>query len=171
MDFANTNELENWFYPIAINALNYVTAKMLEEIKKDIESKNIGSGGVVYESTGEFKEAWVQEYAKRYGDEGVIADVHYDGSLLSLANDPSEDYPNNFVHGSGYTKRNPYYISDVRNVLPEIIFEGLAGEIFGSGFWTQSRNAWKPFISRTNRSFSKWLREGFKESGLVIKND
>lgn len=169
MEFSNTIEMENIFSEIAINALNYVTGKMVDEIQKEIEAKNIGTGlGSIYQPTGEFKEAWFQEYAKRHGDT-IEGSIYYDGGYLSLANDPNESYPNNFIHGSGYTKTNPYYISDVRDKLPDIIFEGLAGDIFGKGFWNSSnRDAWNPFLSRVNKSFAKWLREGFELQGVKL---
>ena len=168
MNFQNTIEMENIFGEIARNALDYVTSKMVDEIQNEIDAKNIGTGmGKVYKPTGEFREAWFQDYARRHGDT-IEGGIFYDGGYLSLANDPSDSYPNNFVHGSGYTLLNPWYISDVRNALPEIIFEGLAGDIFGEGFWTSSRDAWKPFLSRTEKSFAKWLREGFELQGIKL---
>lgn len=165
MNFQNTIEMENIFGEIARNALDYVTSKMVDEIQNEIDAKNIGTGmGQVYKPTGEFKEAWFQEYAQRHGDT-IEGGIFYDGGYLSLANEINASYPDNFVHGSAYGD----YVSDVRDKLPEIIFEGLAGDIFGSGFWTSNnRDAWKPFLSRTEKSFAKWLREGFELQGIKL---
>ena len=45
------------------------------------------------------------------------------------------------------------------------------GDLFGEGYWTKNRDAWSPTIVRMNRSFGKWIVEGFAMSGFSVKQD
>lgn len=58
---------------------------------------------------------------------------------------------------------------DTREYLAEIIYEGLAGLIFGEGFWTQPRNAWDALLEIIgSKEMEKWIKSGAKKAGLKI---
>lgn len=157
--FKNLDEFYAVVQKHAVTAIDYVTEKMLQELNLQMASKKIGlNNNSSYTPTGEFYSAWKSDIATRLG-QYFTSSVRYDGDSLSLD-------PDNFVHGS-----NCYEIDDVRDILPWIIFGGNSGDLFGKGFWTQSRDAWTPTISRMNKSFGKWIVEGFKYSNFYIKPD
>ncbi|MEG1353714.1 MAG: hypothetical protein RR255_00330 [Bacilli bacterium] len=139
-------------------AIDYVTDKMVEEIKYIIPHMGIGIGllNKVYNPTGEFAEAWTNEMALRTADY-VNGVMRYDGNLISTVDET------NFIHGSYYSG------VDVKEALPYIIFGGKSGKLFGDGFWTEPRNAWSEMIKNTDKNFNKWIKEGFKLSGLDLK--
>lgn len=155
-EFRNLNELIMLIDKPTIVAIEYVTDKIIEELQMQISSKGIGLGNnSFYTSTGEFYDAWKAEIATRIGN--------YFQSVVYFASDTLTNKPDEFIHGSNY-----YGDSDVRDMMPYIIFGGNSGDLFGNGFWQSARDAWSPTISRLNRSFNKWIIEGFKISGLTI---
>lgn len=59
--------------------------------------------------------------------------------------------------------------SDVRDSLADIIYNSGAGPIFGSGFWTAPRNAWKELIRIVSGSKMRtWINKGASNAGLKI---
>lgn len=156
--FRNLQEFYAVIRKNTIIAIDYVTEKMLEELNLQMVSKKIGLHNSVYQNTGEFYSAWKSEMATRVG-QYFMASVRYDGDSLSLD-------PDNFIHGSNF-----YDVDDVRDILPYLIFGGNSGDLFGEGYWTKNRDAWSPTITRMNRSFGKWIVEGFAMSGFSVKQD
>lgn len=154
--FKNLDE----FYAIMFNptqqAIMYVTEKILDELSLNIGKLGIGddSRNLVYNSTGEFNQSFIDDLATRVG-EYIIGNVRFDPSNMTLDEE-------NFVHGS-------FISGDARQGLAEIIFEGKSGGLFGQGFWTQSRDAWTPTMNRLDKSFNKWMIEGFRLAGFSIK--
>lgn len=60
---------------------------------------------------------------------------------------------------------------DVIENLYEIVYEGLAGHIFGQGAWTKKRNAWKTIEKKCGKAnIKKWYGEGMRMTGLNIRN-
>lgn len=58
---------------------------------------------------------------------------------------------------------------DMRPYLAEIIYEGLAGHIFGSGFWTEKRDAWERLIKIVGGSKMRtWINRGARRARLKI---
>lgn len=60
--------------------------------------------------------------------------------------------------------------SDVSNYIPEIVHEGKAGHIFGSGAWTEER----PYMDNTvkklnsNKGHVKELKKLLRKSGFDV---
>lgn len=159
-EFRNLNELIAQFANPTTIAINYVTDKIIEELQMQMADMKIGlNSNSFYTPTGEFYDAWKQGMVTNLS--GVFSsDVHYDPSSMSLDAD-------NFTHGSNYWGGG----DDAREILPWIIFGGNAGDLFGEGFWRDRRDAWGNAIKRVNRSFNKWLAEGFKMAGVTLTND
>ena len=54
--------------------------------------------------------------------------------------------------------------------LADIIYEGLAGNVFGFGPWTEKRNAYEELIKQIKPMlFRQWITEGFRMAGLEYK--
>ena len=59
---------------------------------------------------------------------------------------------------------------DIRYDLARIIYQGVAGHIFGTGAWTEPRNAFDKLCKLLDRrELDKFIREGAKKAGLKIK--
>lgn len=160
MEFKNTREMENIFSQIARESINDITREMKSRIEKEIFNKGIGfasNGEGYYNPTGEFEEAWINEVPKRIDSSTYSGEMHYEPKMIRTVS------PENFIHGSNY-----YKTDDVSDFLPELIFEGKSGDFFGSGFWTKPRDAWSPFISSMDKSFSKLMRDSFDKQGVKL---
>ena len=61
---------------------------------------------------------------------------------------------------------------DERAYLAEIIYEGVAGHIFGEGFWTKSRDAWSELVKIVGSDkMRKWIIKGANKARLTISWD
>ena len=156
-EFRNLNELILQFANPTTIAINYVTDKIIEELQMQMADMKIGlNSNSFYTPTGEFYDAWKQGIVSNMMGT-FSSDVHYETASLSLD-------PDNFTHGSNYWGGG----DDARFILPDIIFGGHAGDLFGEGFWTTERDAWTKCMQRLTRSFNKWMSEGFKLSGITL---
>lgn len=151
--FRNLDELYIVLDSPSKKVLKYITEKSINTIKDEIDRYGIGKGGDIYNSTGEFREAFIDELANRI-DDCFVANFGYDSSNMSLDED-------NFIHGS--------FFGDAREGLAEIIFEGKSGKLFGEGFWTMPRDAWESALKIIDKSINKWFKEGFNSVGFKIK--
>lgn len=80
--------------------------------------------------------------------------------------------PHNMTIG---TKEDGQHISvvdgrDSREYLAEIIYEGLAGKIWGDGFWTEKRNAFEALEKWLGKeNLKKSFEKGMDKAGLNYK--
>lgn len=159
--FQNTQEMYDTFEKAQRIAVAHVTTMMIEEVQSEIDAMGIGIGllNKVYQPTGEFREAWVgDEVSQAIRDrvsQFVEAQMGYDPTMIKTVD------PINFTHGS-------YDIKDTRDILPYLIFGGNSGDLFGQGFWTKERDAWTKATNRFQKSWGKWLRDGFALSGIYL---
>jgi len=66
---------------------------------------------------------------------------------------------------------------DVRSILANIIIQGMSGggydtSVYSSsktGFWTEPRDFWEPFIKELNKNGDKFIKEAFISRGIVLK--
>lgn len=157
--FKNLSEFYACIHNPTVIAVDYVVDKIMDELEIQMVNKRIGlNSNSFYTPTGDFYRAWKSEITTRVG-QYFTNKVKFDGDSMTLD-------PNNFIHGSNY-----YDVNDVRDIMPDIIFGGQSGDLFGEGFWTHGRDAWSPTISRINKSFGKWIIEGFKYAGFTVKKD
>lgn len=128
-------------------ATQYVVDKILEEIKNANQE-------VVYDA---FR-PWI-----------------YDRRMELINNWTSEVVASN-GEAIGVVESEPTYgwsvvTGELVSNLHEIVYEGLAGHIFGEGPWTKKRDAWK-VIEKVcgKKNIKKWYGEGLRHAGLNIKN-
>lgn len=160
MEFRNTKEMENIFSQIAREAIEDITREMKNRIQKEIESKEIGTGkGKVYNPTGEFHDAWIDEVPIRIDSSEYKSEMHYEPYMIKTIN------PETWQHASSVVGWEDYPIAET---LPNIIFENGAPPLWGENFSTKPRNAWTPFISSMDKSFAKLMRESFSKQGVKL---
>lgn len=155
--FSNTKEMEQVFSVAMKSTIDNITEFMEHEIKDEINNEQIGKNGVMYESTGEFHDAWKSTKAVGYNND-FTGKMEYDPDMIHTID------PENFIHGS-----NEFKVNDVSEFLPNIIFEGKAGKLFGQGFWTEPRDAWTPMLKTTDRNFAKLLKQNLRQYGIKIQ--
>ena len=77
-------------------------------------------------------------------------------------------------HGIGEVKNGPNagkFYGDSREYLADIIYQGLAGDIYGDGFWTEKRDAFERLLKIVGkRNFNKWMIEAMNEVGLNVQS-
>ena len=135
-------------------ALDYAMEKLLEQLKINIEKIVYGAGSPnYYERTMEFLNSW--ETSKPI-IKGNIVESELFQNTFAMQSDPD-----NFTHGSYWYTNN-----DVREFMAEIIFEGLSGPMFGTGFWSVARDAWTPtLIHLENGDFDRWFADAMRMQG------
>lgn len=147
--------------------VNYVVDKILEENKNVIEEVVYEAGQPsVYNRTGEFKSAWDKRVERNdgygYNVKGVMEYAPDKMSVGSL-DVGSIDY------GQHISVAGEYEGQDSRAYLADIIYQGLAGPVFGKGYWQNKRNAFEKLVERIKRErFDKIFREGCAMYGLVV---
>lgn len=160
MEFNNIFELNKGLEIILKEIVEVVAKKVEAKVKEHIDSDVYSfSGSQYYNSTGnrtgEFKDSWTASDAKPIPG----------GYQAEIASDPSRMQFNaeTFLHGS--------YAGDVREYLGEIINDGLAGSLFGDGFWRSKR----PFFDNTVQELMdgglirQWFIEEFRRRGIEVK--
>ena len=61
---------------------------------------------------------------------------------------------------------------DMTSYLAEIIYNGVAGHIFGTGFWTEKRDAWTALVKVVgSNTMRNWIKEGANKAQLKISWD
>ena len=135
-------------------ALDYAMEKLLMKLQENIEKIVYGAGSPEYYGrTNEFLYSW--ETSKPI-IKGNIIESDLFQNMFAMHSDPE-----NFIHGSNYYKQD-----DITAYMADIIFEGLAGPMFGSGFWTVARDAWTPtLIHLKNGDFDRWFADGMRMQG------
>jgi hypothetical protein len=83
-----------------------------------------------------------------------------DQNPISMVNDPE-----NYIHGS-----NEWIMSDIREILTDIIIEGSSGPRFGeTGFWREPRDFWQPFIELIdNGTCDKYIQLEARKRGIEL---
>lgn len=127
-------------------ATQYVVDKILEENQSQVQRIVYDAyQPTVYQRTNELLESWKAE-AKAHGTSSVFGSFEYDESKISATS---------VVTGEAV----PY--------LGDIVYNGLAGHIFGEGPWTKERNAWKALEKAVGANkIRQWMKEGMSAAGL-----
>lgn len=129
-------------------ATKYVVDKIMETNEEVVESVVYSAySPTMYDRTGELKTAWLAEANSR-GSSGVTGSFEYDPSQISAY--------------SALTGESVPYLAD-------IVFNGLAGHLFGEGPWTASRDAWNALLKAIgNNQIYRWMAEGMAAAGLSV---
>lgn len=150
MGARNDSQLRAMLEPALQKAVEYVTEKIWEDNQEIVERVVYSAGSPeMYSRTYTFKEAWEH---KAGGGGAISAEFMYAPEKLSY-------HPS--VLDSGI---------DIREGLADIIYEGLAGHIFGTGFWTSKRNAFEALQKELGKNkIRKYFEEGMSAAGLTWK--
>lgn len=156
----NNQQLQQLFTVPLRNVAAFVARKIYAENAVIVNQVVYGAGlPQEYERTYQFRdEAWQIEKPEHYSH-GHIAEYkfYYDYKKLTIDRDKAQ-------HGSP-----PYAAtySDVRPYLVDIIYGGLAGDIFGDGYWRKARNAWTKLLQSLGKKKMKdWFRQAFNYYGM-----
>lgn len=157
----NQSQLDLLVMSMGDNIVNYITQKFVDTIQDCMDRYDIPQqgqmNGKVYVPTGQFYNAWRQEASKSIGN-------YFEGAML-YDYDMVQSNPSNFEHGSYYSEKG----YDVSEFMPDIIFNGLSGDLFGDGFWRDPRNAWDDFVNEVNQNFDVWMQEAFDKYSNGLK--
>lgn len=157
----NDQQLQQLFAVPLRNVAEFIAQKMWNE-NRDLIRRVVydtGNKPKYYQRTNEFKnDAWNIRKPSHY-THGHIAEYEffYDWEKLQINRDEAQ-------HGSP-----PYATtySDVRPYLADIIYQGLAGDIFGDGYWRKPRNAWKQLLqSLGKKKVKEWIKQAFEYYGM-----
>lgn len=158
MAFArNVAEFYSLFNEPVHKSVEYVMGQILLNYKHLINQIVYGRSPEEYERTYEFLESW-QETSKKTR-QGAIGEMSQNVSFMSYN-------PEAFQHGSLYTS-----YGDVRDELAGIIYQGLAGDFFGEGWWTNPRDPWTPLIRLLTKEgkLKEWFIEGMARQGIQCR--
>ena len=142
--------------------INEVTSKLLKNLQESIEKEvyNAGTpspdGYSRNKMNGGLKGSFEQLNAKTTG---LTIESKVEQDPMSMKIDPE-----NYIHGS-----NDWYQDDIRDILATMIIEGTSGPRFGEGFWREPRDFWEPFIKELNENGNKFIKEAFKNRGIIYK--
>jgi len=162
LDCSNESEVRAFLAPKIQIIVEEILKGIEEWNKKEINRVVYSFSPAEYERTYEFRDAWTGEITESGGD-GTTGEFKYDPEkIVSI-------WPG--THAS--VALGDYgLMKDVRDSLADIIYNGLAGDIFGHGFWTAERDAWKELIRIVGGpKMRTWIRAGARKAGLHITFD
>jgi len=162
-NLTDENSIKRFLQPKIEIIVNEILAGIEEWNKKEIERMVYAKGTPTYYERTEpefnFESAW--------GGEIKESNPNYvEGEFSYKPDDMSLGYEIDGQHSSIITGE------DIRPYLAEIIYEGKAGHIFGTGFWTQKRDAWIELLRIAKVDGAKmktWINRGAKKAGLKIE--
>ena len=159
MLISNNKQLENLIIPKLKQAVDYVVQKIWNENRELIRILVYEAyDPVMYERTGQFKEAW-DTTVNSLGNY-IEGEFKYDPRELIVNYDK-------WQHGSRYTSNGTEYETVMTTYLADIIYQGTAGYMFGEGPWTKKRDAWSALDKwLTNTQFRKLFEEGMNQAGI-----
>lgn len=164
----NDRELIQIFKPMLKEAVEYVLDKVLEANEDKILEKVYGAGEPeVYDRSYEFLKAWDKAVhtASHLGHD-VEGSFYYNPSSMTVGSTSPDayDFAQHIGVGGEYMGR------DAREYLADIIYQGMAGDLFGRGYWTKRRDAFSALVKYVGKErFDKWMMDGFRKAGVTPK--
>lgn len=161
----NDDELNAMIMPLLKNAVDYVVQKIWNENRELV--RHIVYEGYIpeeYERTGEFKEAW--DTGVKTVQNLVEGTFKFDPRLLTV----NEEHHGSIIDGQPMT-----------TYLAEVIYEGLSGAIYQSGYakksprfkgqaWTKKRDVWNALIKWLGKdNMRKLFEEGMRKQGITFQ--
>lgn len=173
VQITSESQLSRIFVPKLKEAVDYVVQKIWNENRSLIEQlvyEVQGQGyyessssytenpniDKQYQRTGQFKEAWDTNVKslRNY----IEGEFKYDPRIMEV--NPSLGQHASVITGDPST-----------SYLADIIYEGLSGHIFGTGYWTQKRDAWSALDKwLSNSKFRQIFEEGMTKAGIPWEN-
>lgn len=154
----NNEQLRAAIAPALEKAVEYIVEQILK-VNEEIVWETVYQAydPSVYERTGQFQTAWRTDVIGD-GQGNVLGALEYDPTKISagpqesgqhisvLTGEPSAEY------------------------LVDIIYGGLAGNLFGEGPWTQKRNAYEALVKELGKkNMLSIIDEGLRKAGLTFK--
>lgn len=122
-------------------------------------------------SKGSFKEAWGTEV--KQGGHSVEIEMDYDPKKMETGHPYYDDGEPLITYDAPDGRGRHVSVLDgvdSREYLAEIIYEGLAGDIFGEGKWTKPRNAFKQLDKTLGKGkLATYIEKGMRKAGLKFK--
>lgn len=149
MQAINEEELQAYIMPKLKEAVQYIMDKILEENRAQVQKVVYDAySPVMYIRTYDLLDSWKSTVDTQANH--ISAKFEYDESQIKAV--------------SLYTNELVPYLAD-------IVYNGLAGDIFGEGPWTKKRDAWKALqhIVGANK-IRDWMKEGMTKAGLNFKS-
>lgn len=158
----NESQLKAMLMPRIQQAVDYVTNKIYEENKQVVQEVVYNAySPTVYNRTGELKESWKTE-SSITSSNTVRGEFTYDPSKLSVGS--LEKGSSNYAQHISVVYQDP-----VIDELAKIVYQGISASVFGSGPWTNKRDAWDRLVKQVgNRKISNWMKEGLQAAGLTV---
>lgn len=164
----NNSELQRALLRQLEQAVDYVVQKIWNENREIIRHVVYESyQPEVYKRTDEFRNAWRTETNTSISGSKTTGHFSYDPSKLT----PNADLGQHASLANG---------KPMQTYLAEIIYEGMAGAIYGKGYasdsrfagqaWTEKRNAWvelEKWLGKEN--LKKLFEDGMDKAGLNYK--
>lgn len=156
----NLMEVKQFLQP----KLETIVETVLEHIKQENISK---INEIIYSVNTPAPEGYERTYEFR---DNAWSDTITDSSLDEIEGEFKYD-PSHMVdihESKGMSKYGAAGL-DEREYLADIIYNGVAGHIFGTGFWTEKRDAWTALIKVVGSDTMKqWIEDGARKARLTI---
>lgn len=163
-------QVKQWLQPKIEIIVEEILAGIKEWNTKEIDRKVYDAGTPeVYERSApseNFASAWDGKIKTSTLNE-VEGEFYYDPNKMVLGDSVNGRHASLFSSEKYGT--DPGF--DIRPYLAEIIYEGLSSHVFGTGFWTEKRNAWDALLKIAKVDGAKmktWINRGAKKAGLKI---
>jgi len=142
-----------------------VADQLLEKLKEKIDEEVYGAGSP-------------SKYIRRMDNGGLRGSFEKSNTIKSMQSvtNSIEHFPetmdldsDNNVHGSNFWEGG----KDIRNILVDMVINGGSGtphvgDRFGSGFWTDSRDFWTPFLEMLkDGTVNKLIENAFDKRGII----
>jgi hypothetical protein len=156
------SQLSTYLMPIIKDCLYEVAEKANDRLRYHMDEEvYIGRNNYYANGTGqptyELRESITTGDVTSSGNTAQV-EVFHDKNKMQFS-------PDDFIHGSRYWKNG---VTDIRDILPQIINDGLSGDLFGEGWWQEPR----PYFSDTlielqqQGLIKKWFIEALKKRGI-----
>lgn len=144
------SQLANQLITPLKQATQYVVDKILETNQEQVEKIVYNAyNPIVYERQKDLLNSWKAE-TTQYGSSAIFGSFEYDESQITATS---------VVTG------------EVVPYLADIVYNGLAGHIFGEGPWTKKRDAWAALEKEVGANkIRQWMKEGMSATGLNFKS-
>lgn len=162
----NDEELLKALRPAFQKACHYVAEKIYET-NREIVQKVVYDvdDPSVYERTGEFLNAWAVTKDDFNKSKYAYSKFYHRPAAMTTGS-PNYGDPNYAQHVG---VSGDYYGKASKEYLAEIIYEGMAGPIFGHGYWTKKRNAWEALIKEIDKwAIRNWFEEAMEAQGVKL---
>lgn len=161
----NDRELAQMFKPMLKAVVEYVLDKVLDANEEQIMNKVYYAGTPEgYDRSMEFLFAWDKSVhtASHLGHD-VEGSFYYKPSNMHVG---STD-PNSPLFAQHVGIGGVYRGQDAREYLADIIYQGLAGDLFGHGYWNKKRDAFTSLVNFVGKGrFDQWMMDGFRKYGV-----